>query len=132
MSALNNKPFSYEPVPLHRDARGLVVEPIGQDALPHQANAHLVVTEPGGIRGNHFHPRGAEILVLLGPGLVRVRLEEGVKDIEVPEGQAYRFFLPPGVAHAIKNTGDRPMVLIGFNTQAHDQNQPDVVRDVLI
>jgi hypothetical protein len=36
---------------------------------------------------------------------------------------------PPGVAHAIKNTGTATGVQIGFNTIEHDPAHPDVVRD---
>ena len=125
-------PFSYEPVTLHQDQRGLVLEPVGLETLRRQANSHLVLTAPGGIRGNHYHKRGAEVTVLLGPALVRVRLEDGIKDVEVPDGEAYRFHFPPGLPHAMQNTGSRPMVLVAFNTEVHDPMDPDVVRDVLI
>jgi dTDP-4-dehydrorhamnose 3,5-epimerase-like enzyme len=114
------------------DARGLVLEPIGPEALPHQGNAHLTLTEPGCVRGNHYHERGAEVTVVLGPALARYRDGDEVRDLHVPEGRAYRFTIPPGVAHAFQNTGKGPMVLIGFNTVVHDPARPDVVRDVLI
>ncbi len=125
-------PFSFEPVQLHRDARGWVLEPVDLETLRAQANAHLVLTEPGAVRGNHYHERGTEVTVLMGPALVRVRLDGEVKDIPVPGGQAYRFLFPPGVPHAMQNTGDLPMIVIAFNTVAHDPARPDVVREVLI
>lgn len=124
--------FSYESITLHQDQRGLVLEPVDKGTLRRQANAHLVLTAPGGVRGNHYHKRGAEVAVLLGPALVRVRLEDGIRDITVPPGEAYRFHFPPGVPHAMQNTGDQPMVLVAFNTEVHDPHQPDVVRDELI
>jgi dTDP-4-dehydrorhamnose 3,5-epimerase-like enzyme len=114
------------------DARGLVLEPLGPDALPLQHNVHLTLTEPGCVRGNHYHERGTEITVVLGPALLRYRDGGELRDFVVPEGRAYRVTIPPGVAHAFQNTGAVPMVLIGFNTVAHDPKRPDVVRDVLI
>jgi dTDP-4-dehydrorhamnose 3,5-epimerase-like enzyme len=114
------------------DARGLVLEPIGPDALPLQRNAHLTLTAPGAIRGNHYHERGTEVTVVLGPALARYRDGGAIRDFHVAEGLAYRFTIPPGVAHAFRNTGQGPMVLIGFNTVVHDPARPDVVRDVLI
>ncbi|MDR3635305.1 MAG: cupin domain-containing protein [Isosphaeraceae bacterium] len=121
-----------ETVTFSTDSRGLVLEPVGPDALPSQRNVHLVFTEPGCVRGNHFHRRGAEITVALGPGLFRYREGDEVRDFHLVDGQAYRFRIPPGIAHAFQNTGRGPMVLIGFNTEVHDPERPDVVRDVLI
>jgi hypothetical protein len=32
----------------------------------------------------------------------------------------------------MKNTGDKPIVMLGFNTAAHDRQNPDTHRDILI
>lgn len=121
-----------EPVAYPSDPRGLVIEPIGADDLPRQHNVHLVITVPGAIRGNHYHRRGSEITVVIGPALFRYREGSEVKEVHVPEGQAYRMAIPAGVPHAFQNTGQAPQVLIGFNTEIHDPAHPDVVREVLI
>jgi len=114
----------------HVDARGSVFEPLGLDALPHQRNVHVVVTEPGAVRGNHLHPRGTETLVIQGPALFRCREDGELADTEIPAGAVYRFIIPPGVAHALKNTGAAPSVAISFVTVAQDP--ANVVRDVLL
>lgn len=114
------------------DHRGLVIEPIGPDAIPLQQNVHLAVTEPGHIRGNHYHKQGHEVAVVLGPALFRYRDRGEIRDLEIAPGQAYRLSIPPGVPHAFQNPGNVPMVIIAFNTVAHDPNHPDVVREVLI
>jgi dTDP-4-dehydrorhamnose 3,5-epimerase-like enzyme len=121
-----------EPVRIMSDARGLVLEPLGPDALPHQRNVHLVVTGPGHVRGNHHHERGTEVTVAFGPSLFCYREGTEVRNVLIPEGQAYRIVIPPGIAHAFRNTGTGPQVLIGFNTEPHDPARPDVVRDVVI
>lgn len=108
------------------------MEPIGPDDLPKQRNVHLTLTEPGCIRGNHYHERGTEVSVVLGPALLRYRDEGEVRDFEVPDGQAFRVTIQPGIAHAFQNTGTKPLLLLGFNTEEHDPKSPDVVRDVLI
>lgn len=123
---------SFEPVTFPTDARGLVLEPIGPDRIPAQRNVHLAVTEPGCVRGNHYHQRGTEITVAFGPALFRFRTGGSTQDILIPKGQAYRFTIPPGIAHAFQNTGQTSIILLGFNTEAHDPQHPDVVRDVLI
>jgi UDP-2-acetamido-2,6-beta-L-arabino-hexul-4-ose reductase len=114
------------------DARGIVCEPITPSEMPAQNNAHVVLTRPGGVRGNHYHEHGTEIMTVIGPALVRVRDGEGVRDYRVEERQATRFTLPPRVAHAILNTGNATGVIVSFSTWAHDPARPDVVREVLI
>ena len=121
-----------ESVPFFSDARGWVIEPLSEALLAGQRNAHVVLTEPGAVRGNHYHERTTEVFVVMGPALVRVREDGALRDIRVPVGQALRFTIPPGVAHAIQNPGPRPIILMSFNTQPHDRAHPDTVPAALI
>jgi UDP-2-acetamido-2,6-beta-L-arabino-hexul-4-ose reductase len=105
---------------------------MGADLLPEQRNVHLVLTQPGQVRGNHYHMRGTEITLVIGPAVFRYRDAAIVREVELAAGQAYRITILPGIAHAFQNPGPGLLVLIGFNTEAHDPAQPDVVRDVLI
>ncbi len=57
---------------------------------------------------------------------------EGLRDVEVPKGEVVAFTFPPGVSHAMKNTGDGPGVLACFSTMEHDRENPDIVTDILI
>jgi dTDP-4-dehydrorhamnose 3,5-epimerase-like enzyme len=117
---------------VHADNRGSVFEPLEPALLQGWRNVHTVVTEPGAIRGNHRHIRGTEVSAVLGPALVRYRVGDKVEDASVPAGEAWRFVFPPGTAHAFKNTGHKPFVLVSFNTEAHDAERPDVERVELI
>ena len=117
---------------VHADARGCVFEPLEPALLAGWRNVHAVVTEPGAVRGNHRHLRGTEVSTVVGPALVRYREQGQVHDIVVPEGEAWRFHFPPGVAHAFRNTGARPLVLVSFNTEEHDPARPDAERESLI
>jgi UDP-2-acetamido-2,6-beta-L-arabino-hexul-4-ose reductase len=114
------------------DARGLVLEPLDGREIAAMRNGHLVVTNPGGVRGNHHHVLGTEVSVVLGPALVRVRDESGLRDYAIAAGEAYRFRFPPGVGHAILATGPTASVGFAYNTQPHDPTNPDLVREVLI
>jgi UDP-2-acetamido-2,6-beta-L-arabino-hexul-4-ose reductase len=125
-------PVTIEPVAAVWDQRGLVVEPMGPELLPRQQNVHLVLTEPGQVRGNHYHERGTEVTLVVGPALFRYRDGSEVREVTLATGQAYRITILPRVAHAFLSPGPGPLVLIGFNTEAHDPVRPDVVRDVLI
>lgn len=127
-----NAHVTVEPVEFFRDARGWVIEPVNEAMLAGKRNAHMVLTEPGAIRGNHYHKRSDEVLVVVGPALVRFREAGTTRDVDVSGGQAMRFAIPAGVPHAIKNTGNQPMILVSFATQPHDRAHPDTVPAVLI
>lgn len=116
----------------HTDPRGAVWEPIAGEDLPGQQNCHLVVTLPGGIRGNHYHKLGTEISAQGGPAEVVYRDETGTHRVEIAEGEVVRFTFPPGCPHAMHNIGLAPNILLGVNTRAHDRDHPDVYPEVLI
>ncbi len=114
------------------DPRGCVWEPASPAELAVQQNCHIVVSEPGAIRGNHFHMQGTEIATQRGPALVRFRDERGIQDVVVTDSEVVRFVFPPNCAHAFQNTGSTPNLLVAFNTVPHDPAAPDVYREVLI
>jgi dTDP-4-dehydrorhamnose 3,5-epimerase-like enzyme len=116
----------------HYDARGLLFEPLDPPRLTGWKNVHAVITEPGAVRGNHRHLRGTEMTAVVGPALVRYCEGGQTCDAVVPAGEVWRFQFPPGVAHAFKNTGDRPFLLVSFNTELHDPAAPDAERVELI
>jgi dTDP-4-dehydrorhamnose 3,5-epimerase-like enzyme len=114
------------------DERGFVFEPLQGELLANQKNVHVVVSRPGAVRGNHYHRRGTETLVVCGPALVRIRNNKDIEDLSIPADTAWRLVIPPGIAHAIQNIGATDSLLVAFNTEPHDPNQPDLVQDVLI
>jgi UDP-2-acetamido-2,6-beta-L-arabino-hexul-4-ose reductase len=121
-----------ETLNMHSDARGPVVEPLDAANLAAQKNVHVAVSQPGCVRGNHFHQLGTEIITVIGPALARFREGKEISDVQVAANEAVRFTIPPGVSHAIKNTGAQPCIIVAFNTTAHDRRAPDLFRDVLI
>ncbi|MBS0376301.1 MAG: hypothetical protein JSR73_17110 [Proteobacteria bacterium] len=121
-----------EPVTMHRDARGAVFEPVDAPALAGSRNVHVVLTEPGAVRGNHRHVVGTEVTVVTGPAQVRLKEDGVVRDVLVPAGATWRFTVPPGVTHAYRNPGPGPMLLVGFNSELHDPAQPDAVREEIL
>jgi UDP-2-acetamido-2,6-beta-L-arabino-hexul-4-ose reductase len=116
----------------HHDARGSLFEPVDDLQLAGKRNVHVVLTAPGCVRGNHRHLVGTEISVVTGPALVRLKEDGELHDVHVPADETWRFTVPPGVAHAYRNTGSAVMVLIGFNTELHDPARPDAVRDEIL
>jgi len=115
-----------------RDARGMLFEPLDDRGLAAQRNVHVVLSEPGAVRGNHLHPHSVEVTTVVGPCLVRLKEAAGIRDVEVPTGETWRFTIPPGVVHAYRNTGAGQMVLVSFNSSLHDPANPDTVRETIL
>jgi dTDP-4-dehydrorhamnose 3,5-epimerase-like enzyme len=130
-SSMNSRVIT-ERVVCHVDARGVVFEPLPPELILGQRNVHVVLTEAGGVRGNHAHLAGTETATVFGAALVRIREEGRVRDIRVADGEVVRLTIPPGIAHAFQNTGSKPMLLAVFNTVPHDPARPDLVRDLLL
>ncbi|MGO8830751.1 MAG: cupin domain-containing protein [Steroidobacteraceae bacterium] len=116
----------------HRDVRGSLFEPLTDSELTAQKNVHVVLTRPNEVRGNHVHRTATEITSVVGPCLVRLKEADGVRDVVVPAGETWRFVIPPGVAHAYRNTGDELMVLISFSTHLHDPDGADTLREQIL
>ena len=125
-------PVSYERLTPVADQRGFVLELLKAGDFASQRNAHIVVSLPGVVRGNHYHRNGRETITVLGPSLVRFRTGGGIKEVVVPEKEAWRFVFLPGVSHAVKNLGQEANILVAFNTVEHDPVHPDTESDPLI
>ena len=121
-----------ETVKTHRDPRGGVFEPLNDAQLAQQKNVHVVLTVPNEVRGNHFHHAATEMTTVVGPCLVRLKEADGIRDVQVPAGATWRFTIPPGVAHAFRNTGDEIMVLVSFSTRVHDPAGSDTLREQIL
>jgi dTDP-4-dehydrorhamnose 3,5-epimerase-like enzyme len=121
-----------EAVRTHRDARGALFEPMNDAELSQQHNVHVVLTRPDEVRGNHRHLTATETTTVLGPCLVRLKETDGVRDVRVPDGEIWRFTIPPGVTHAFHNTGGAMLVLVSFSTRPHDPADGDTIRETIL
>ena len=121
-----------ETLRVHSDERGSLFEPVDEPALAAQRNVHVVLTWPNAVRGNHYHREAWEVTTVFGPCLVRWRDADGLHDVDVPAGEAWRFRIPPGVAHAYRNTGTTAMVLVSFGSRPHDPSGGDTVSAAIL
>ena len=128
----NGMSVNYEKLNVIRDSRGIVFEPLEGDKIFDKKNAHVVMSGPGVVRGNHFHKKGEETIAVMGPALVSVRDDAEIREIEIPRGAVYSFFFPPGQSHAIKNLSEEINILMAFNTIGHDPQNPDTEVDLLL
>jgi dTDP-4-dehydrorhamnose 3,5-epimerase-like enzyme len=124
--------LNYKRLRVVSDSRGVVFEPVETNDIERYKNAHVVISGPGVIRGNHYHEKGEETMAVMGPALVRINDNTGNMEVEVPAGEAYQFIFLAGVTHAIKNLSTRSNVLMAFNTVEHDPQNPDTVKDVIL
>lgn len=124
--------LKYERLRAVSDSRGVVFEPIEPKAIERHKNAHVVISGPGVVRGNHYHEKGEETMAVMGPALIRTKDNSEITNVEVPAGEVYQFIFQSGVSHAIKNLSDQSNVLMAFNTTEHDPQNPDTVRDIIL
>jgi UDP-2-acetamido-2,6-beta-L-arabino-hexul-4-ose reductase len=124
--------FRIERLDAKRDPRGFVFEPLENGTLGRFQNVHAALTRPGCVRGNHYHPHALEILTFVGPALALVLDGDDLHEIDVADGEVVRLTLPPGTAHAVRNTGDRDALMVAFSTVAHEGAGSDVVRVQLL
>jgi mannose-6-phosphate isomerase-like protein (cupin superfamily) len=74
--------------------------------------------EPGSMQAVHGHPENEQVYVIVrGRGVMQVADEME----EVSEGTLV--FIPPGAAHAIKNTGDEPLVFVSATSPPFDPGE---------
>jgi len=98
------------------DARG-VMFPL---ALPFAdvAEAHAGTLKPGHVRGNHFHPSGRELLVVLYTDRWTLRFDSGEGtevEARVFEGAgAVQIEIDAGCAHAVINDGGAELQIVSL------------------
>jgi dTDP-4-dehydrorhamnose 3,5-epimerase-like enzyme len=92
-------------------------------------DVHFSTTLPGHIRGNHFHRLRKEVLVVryedswtlawdLGEGTVpELRKFEGAGTVVVE--------IEPLASHAVRNDGQRPLVIFAMTNGLYDPANPD-------
>jgi UDP-2-acetamido-2,6-beta-L-arabino-hexul-4-ose reductase len=116
----------------HNDARGSLFEPLDDAQLLKQKNVHVVVSEPGAVRGNHLHFTATEMTSVMGPCQIRLKEDGQLRDLQVPSGEVWRLTIPPGVVHAFRNTGDKAMLLVSFSSEPHDPTGAGMRREEIL
>ncbi len=116
-------------VEVMQDNRGWSLEPVNSSLLEGGGvkNIHIVSIEPGGIRGNHVHSEQTEwVLVFGGRCLVAAQDKSGLREEMIIEtDRRVVLEIPPGVAHAFKNIGERTSYLLALCSLAYSHKNPD-------
>ena len=88
------------------------------------ADVHLASTKPGAVRGNHYHLRRREAIVVL-PG-TRWSLHWDQGDGSTAEHRSFDgshavlVLVSPGASHAVRNDGDEWMWLVAISSEEYD------------
>lgn len=88
------------------------------------ADVHLASVEPGAVRGNHYHLRRREAIVVLPGTSWSLHWDEG--EGSAPEHQAFDgtnavlVLVSPGASHAVRNDGDGLMWLVAISSETYD------------
>lgn len=104
------------------DQRGWAFFPFqaGPDVRPpcDTESLHLVMSEPGAVRGNHFHHHSAEWFCVFGGRAELYYEEEGIVQTVLVDRDDLVIHIPAGVPHAVKNIGTTPVYLLAFRENA--------------
>jgi oxalate decarboxylase/phosphoglucose isomerase-like protein (cupin superfamily) len=108
------------------DERGWVLFPWkGRHPPIETETCHIVHIKQGKTRGNHFHPQAAEWLCTIqGEGLLQWRSpgEDTVHELRL-EPRRFCVRIPPGIRHAVTNTGGGEMLIFAAREQTPQGDQ---------
>jgi dTDP-4-dehydrorhamnose 3,5-epimerase-like enzyme len=123
-------------LPNHGDQRGFSFT-IPADALQFLGSIHDIHVAsilPGAVRGNHFHQRRREVLLLAYAGAWSFHWDEGVgKSTQHRSFQgtgAALIRISPGASHAVRNDGEQPLTVMASSSEPYDP-QDSIVRRVI-
>lgn len=106
-----------ERIRMHRDARGVVFEPLTATMLSSKKirNVHVATMRPAVVRGNHRHMAATEQIIFSGPIRLVLQNAKGVQEQhEFSEDECVRVTIAPGIAHALVNIGERDTFIVCF------------------
>ena len=88
------------------------------------ADVHLASTGPGAVRGNHYHLRRREAIVVLPGARWSLHWDEGEGTAAQHRGfdgtGAVLVLVSPGASHAVRNDGDGLLWLVAISSETYD------------
>ena len=119
----------------HRDERGSLTEILRADWPEFHRFGQAIITLnlPGVVRAWHWHTRQTDTIVVVS-GKVTIGTydarkgsptEGRVEAHRVESDEPCAIFVPPGVWHGYKTTGDSPALIVNFPDQLYDPAKPD-------
>lgn len=88
------------------------------------ADVHLASVKPGAVRGNHYHLRRREAIVVLPGTCWSVHWDEGegsaAEHRSFDGNSAVLILVSPGASHAVRNDGDGLIWLVAISSETYD------------
>lgn len=88
------------------------------------SDVHLASTKPGSVRGNHYHLRRREAIVVLPGAKWSFHWDEGngsTSEHRAFDGsRAVLILISPGASHAVRNDGESPLWLMAISSETYD------------
>jgi len=88
------------------------------------SDVHLASTLPRAVRGNHYHLRRREAIVVLPVAKWSLHWDEGdgaaAQHREFGGTSAVLVLVSPGASHAVRNDGDEPLWLVAISSETYD------------
>jgi oxalate decarboxylase/phosphoglucose isomerase-like protein (cupin superfamily) len=104
------------------------------DFLKHVSDLHLASIVPGAVRGNHYHLRRREAIVVLPGSAWSLHWDEGeglpAQHHNFPGSGAMLVLVSPDSSHAVRNDGEGLLWLVACSSETYDPAE-SVVRKVV-
>jgi dTDP-4-dehydrorhamnose 3,5-epimerase-like enzyme len=118
------------PLQQRSDARGRVFEVLRPEHvdLPGFGQVYVFTAAPGAVKGNHYHTRKTEwFCVVWGEGVLELyeRSTGQRESIVMNDKNPSVVRILPGVAHAMRNAGERDLVVLAYITEPFSAEDPD-------
>jgi len=88
------------------------------------ADVHLASMKPGAVRGNHYHLRRREAIVVLPGARWSFHWDEGdgspAQHREFDGGRAVLVLVPPDASHAVRNDVDGTLWWVAISSETYD------------
>lgn len=130
---------SWELLPLKpfTDPRGTLKKVLRQSQLEAAGiqEVYLLYTNPGGVRGNHYHKITLEFfLVVMGTATVALQAPgaETSKTIKLAAEDNLLLKAPPLVAHAFKNEGEGQLIILALSSREYSPLDTDTFPQTLL
>lgn len=108
------------------DARGFSFTPPAQalQFVGRIADLHLSSSKPGAVRGNHYHLKRREAIVVLPGTKWSFHWDEGEGEVvqrrEFDGHGAVLVLVSPGASHAVRNDGEQELRLVALSSETYD------------
>ena len=119
---------------IHEDYRGFLLRLVRKEHVGDRnfGDSYVISSIPGVVRGNHFHKRTTEWFCLIkGKGCLGLKKGEQVDFIDLDDKNFKLIEIPPGIAHAIKNTGDDVMIFFAYADERFNPEDDDIHSEII-